>query len=184
MRKGAAEALGGYLDFSRDTLALGLRRVEIPLEVNGIGHYISRVVDVGGRRGDRNRDPNFSAPMGGVGPFQDVSESPQWGRPLTFRSGRHVWFTPPHTFAVCRTVSPGGARDGALSDPKQIITKLHVKWGHASAKQIKRVSLDSDGGNLHLLQHVVEVLGRCEVRRAFVRAPRAPVCWNLYGFRV
>ena len=31
----------------------------------------------------------------------------------------------------------GDALDGAKSDPKEIVRRLHVHWGHASAQQLK-----------------------------------------------
>ena len=39
----------------------------------------------------------------------------------------------------------GDAREGNNSDPKKIIEKLHVNWGHASAQQIKRILVDAEG---------------------------------------
>ena len=42
--------------------------------------------------------------------------------------------------------------------PKKIVMRLHVDWGHASAKQLKRVSAESGGGNMHLLTCADEVL--------------------------
>ena len=53
--------------------------------------------------------------------------------------------------------------------------KWHVIWGHASAHQIKQVLADSEGGTLHLLHHVDELLEHCEVCRAFDRPHRVPV---------
>ena len=41
--------------------------------------------------------------------------------------------------------------------------KLHVCWGHTSAQQLKRVLVDSEGNNMHLVPCVDEVLARCEV---------------------
>ena len=76
-------------------------------------------------------------------------------------------FTPPHTFPACKAATLGDARDGALPDPKKIIMKSHANWGRASAQQIKRIPAYSELDNSHLPQHVDEVLGHCDVRRAF-----------------
>ena len=45
LRKGAVEALGGQLDFSRDALALRKKGVAIPLRVSRKGRYTLSVVD-------------------------------------------------------------------------------------------------------------------------------------------
>ena len=52
--------------------------------------------------------------------------------------------------------------------------KLRVNWGRASAKQLRRVLVDSDGDNAHLLTCVDEVMEHWEVRRAFAKAPHTP----------
>ena len=79
--------------------------------------------------------------------------------------------TPPRTFSACKAATLGDARDGALSDPKKIIMKSPANWGRASAQQIKRILADSELDNSRLPQHVDEVLGHCDARRAFGRAP-------------
>ena len=63
-REGALEALGGQLDFSCDTLTLGLRGVESRLEVNDMVRYISSVADFDEPRGGRGRGSNCSASVG------------------------------------------------------------------------------------------------------------------------
>ena len=65
--------------------------------------------------------------------------------------------------------------DGFLFDPRRIITKLHVKRGHASARQLKRVLVDLDGQNMHLADSVDEVSERCEVCRSCDKAPHVPI---------
>ena len=52
--------------------------------------------------------------------------------------------------------------------------KLHVTWGHASAQQLKRVLVDSEGNNAHFPTSVDEVPAQCEVRQAFGKAPHTP----------
>ena len=58
------------------------------------------------------------------------------------------------------------AFDGFPSDSKKLVMKLRVNWGHASAHQLRRVLVDSDGGNAHLLTCADEVLEQREVCRA------------------
>ena len=76
--------------------------------------------------------------------------------------------------SACKELTLGDARDGALSDPNKIFTKSRENWGHASAQQIKRVSVESEGGNLHLSHHVGEELEDCDLRQAVDRAPHVP----------
>ena len=64
--------------------------------------------------------------------------------------------------------------DGCWSGPK-IIARLRANRGHASGQQLRRVLVDTDGGIMHLLTSVDEILGQCEVCRTFDKAPRAPV---------
>ena len=49
--------------------------------------------------------------------------------------------------------------------------KLHVNWGHESARQVKRVLVNSAGETMHLVNYEDEVLEHCEARRAFEKAP-------------
>ena len=53
--------------------------------------------------------------------------------------------------------------------------KLYVNRGHASAQQLRRVSVDSDGDSMHLLTCVDEVSGQFGVCRAFGAAPHPPI---------
>ena len=64
--------------------------------------------------------------------------------------------------------------DGCPSDPKKIIMKCHVNWGHASARQLMKVLLDSDGDNIHLGNYVAEALANRDGCRAFDKAPNVP----------
>ena len=45
----------------------------------------------------------------------------------------------------------------------------------ASARQLKRVSVNSEGGNYHLVNYVDVVLEHCEIRRACGKAPHVPI---------
>ena len=58
---------------------------------------------------------------------------------LPFTDEELCSFAPPRTFSVCKAVTLGDVRVGNRPDPKKIVEKLHVNWGHASAQQIKRV---------------------------------------------
>ena len=97
------------------------------------------------------------------------------GLHLPHAQGGLYRFETPRTFAAYKAVPLGVAQDSNLTDPKKIATKLHVNWGHASARQQKRVLVDSERDNMHLLTCADEVLARCEVCRAFGKAPHAPV---------
>ena len=52
--------------------------------------------------------------------------------------------------------------------------KLPLNWGHASAQQLKRVLVDSDGNHAHLLTRVDEALAPRDVCLDFEKAPHAP----------
>ena len=84
-------------------------------------------------------------------------------------------FEPPRTFSACENATLGRAMDGCPSDPKKIFTKLHVNWGHGSAQQLGRVSVDSDGGNMYSVKYVDEVFEHFSVCRASEKAPRVPM---------
>ena len=109
---------------------------------------------------------------GGGGQFPEDGTPWQSG---PVRGGSKCSFTPPRTFRACKAVTLGDARDGTLSNPKKIITKLHVNWGRSSAQQIKRILVDSEGKNLHLLWRVDEASERRDVCRASRRAPHVPI---------
>ena len=69
---------------------------------------------------------------------------------------------PPEEFSACTAVTLGDARDDSMSDPKKIVTKLHVSWGHVSANQSKRELVDPDGGMSHLVKYADEVPENCD----------------------
>ena len=60
-------------------------------------------------------------------------------------------------------------------DPKTIIMKLHVNWGHASVSELKRALVDSEGSHSHLVNFVDETLEHCDVCRAFDKALYVPI---------
>ena len=45
-------------------------------------------------------------------------------------------------------------------DPENLVVKLHVNWGHASAQRFTRVLVDSEGNKMHLITCIDEVLGQ------------------------
>ena len=63
-------------------------------------------------------------------------------------------FDHPSTLASCRVVALGGILDPDASGPKEVVAKLHVKWGHAPAHQPKRVLMDAGGDTRGLLGRV------------------------------
>ena len=61
---------------------------------------------------------------------------------------------------------------GCPSGRNEIYIRLHVHRGRTSAQQVRRVSADSDGDNVHLLTRVDDVSEQLEVCRAFDKATR------------
>ena len=53
--------------------------------------------------------------------------------------------------------------------------KLHANSGHASATQLKRVLVDSDGGMSRLVNQAGQVLETCDACKAFDKAPHIPI---------
>ena len=84
-------------------------------------------------------------------------------------------FVPPIEFPACATATLGDAGGDSISEPTKICSKLHVRWVRASANQLTRVLVDSDGGMPHLANYVDEVLENCEVRWAPDKAPHVPI---------
>ena len=126
------------------------------MRVHKAGHYILSAVDF-------RRDPSRSASK-----CPEESASIAYlahKRPNLAHGGLHFPQTPeslyrfesPRTSAACTAVAPGDARDGSLTDPKYIAMELNVNWGRATAQQLKRVPVDSEGNNLHLINNVDEV---------------------------
>ena len=94
---------------------------------------------------------------------------------LPLVEGGLLRFGPPKDFSACTAATSGDARGDSISDPKMIITEMHAKWGRASATQLKRVLVNSEGGNSHLVNNVDEVLECCDACRAFDMAPHVPI---------
>ena len=160
---------------SRDTLALGFPGVVIFREVNDMGHYILSVVNFGGRRWGVERSPNFSAPMVEWACLRKRPNFEKGGFLLPFTEDAMWSLTPPRTFSACKAVTLGDARGGTLSEPKKVAMKLHVNWGMLRRSRSNGSWWTPKGGNLELLQHVGEVVGRRDVCRALDRAPHVPI---------
>ena len=47
--------------------------------------------------------------------------------------------------------------------PERILMEMRVNWGHVSAQQLERVSVGSDGDDVHLLSLAGDVSGQCGV---------------------
>ena len=79
----------------------------------------------------------------------------------------------PQTSSTCEAVTLRGARESCLSDTKKIIIELRVIWGHAPARQLRRVFVHSGGDNMRVVNYVDASLERRNVCRALEKAPRA-----------
>ena len=69
----------------------------------------------------------------------------------------------------------GDAPDGAKKDPKEIVRRLNVNRGHASAQQLKRTMAEADGKAGKLIPSAGDVVRECEICRASDAAPAIPV---------
>ena len=61
LRSGASAALGRQLDFARNVLTSNTMGVDVPLVVNGMGHYALCVAPCGKERGESGRGSTHSA---------------------------------------------------------------------------------------------------------------------------
>ena len=64
--------------------------------------------------------------------------------------------------------------NGSPSEPKKLIAKSHLCCGHASAKQLRRVSVEWHGSDTDLVNFAGNVLEPRDVCRWFDEAPHAP----------
>ena len=139
LRKGALGALRGKLDFSWYSLTFGFRGWEFPSwsMIWGATCRASRILM--GVVAIEHATPVFRPPWVEVA-FSRMRLNPACGGiRLPFAGDGMCSFTPSRTFSACKAATLGAARDGALSDPKQIIMDLHVNWRRAPAQQIRRV---------------------------------------------
>ena len=166
--KGELESLGAQLDFEKDTLSLLRRGVCVPLGVNAMGHYIVSVVEFG--RGSEVAASYFEWSF-----VEQRPDSLGGGLHLPLKGSGLIRFAPPREFSVCTAVTSGDAEDDSTSETKKPTRKLHANWGHASATQLERVLVDSDGGISQLANHVDRVLETPAVCRAFDKAPQIQI---------
>ena len=145
-----------------------------PLGLNAMGHYRMSVVEFGRGGPKRMRDPRFSASYFEWHLIEQRPDLSDGAFHLTIKGSGLLRFSSPKGFSAFAAATPREAQDVSASDPKRIITKLRTFWGRASASQWKRILADSDGGMSHLIERVDIVLGKCEVRRAFDKAPLLP----------
>ena len=148
LRKSALEASGAQLDFETDVLSLMRHGAKVPLEVNGMGHYILSAVEFGKGPPCSDRRPNLAASYFEWSFLDKRPDLSDGGLHLPLVESGLLCFVLPKDFSACAAVTLGDARDNSISDPKKIIMKLHVNWGHALAIQLKRVLVDSGGGML------------------------------------
>ena len=128
-----------------DVLTLRKQGVGIPLEVNPMGRYVLRAVAFGYGPPKLVGGPKVAAPYF---EWAFVSKRPfvsNGGLRLPLTDAGFFRFEPPQAFSACKTVTLGDAGDGCPSDPEKTIMKLRVNWGHSSAQQFERVSVESDG---------------------------------------
>ena len=125
-------------------------------------HYVWRVVALDDRRSRLAETPTVAASYFELAlpkkrpNFSNGGLPPPTTHPHT-EDGLYN-FEYPHASSASKAVTLGDARDGCLSDPKEIIRKSHVDGGHASAQQLHRVSSDSGGENMHSANYVDAVL--------------------------
>ena len=174
LRKGALDALGDPLDFEKDALSPTRHGVMAPLQVNEAGDYILSVVEFGTGPPRSDRRPSLAASYFEWSFSEERPDLSDGGLHLPHVESGHLRFVPPIEFSASTAATSGDARDDGSSDPEKINLKLRVNWGLASANQLKRVLVDSDGGMSHLANYAVGVLGNCDVCRAFEEAPHVP----------
>ena len=117
------------MDFACDVSTLRNQGLEVHLKVNQLGYYVLSVVAFGDEPRRSGRGPKLAASyferafvrkrpdLSDVGLYSSLTEDGLYR------------FVPLRTSPVCGAVTLGGARDECPSDPKKIITKLHVNWG-------------------------------------------------------
>ena len=166
------EALGGQLGFLRGSLFLRRLGAQILLRVNAAGHYILSVVDF---RKHSSRSALKCPDASGSRAYlvQQMPNVSSRGLHSPYTPEGLFRFEPPRTLAACKAVTLGDARTSSLTDPEMIATKIHVRWGHAAAQQLKRVLFDWESNNSRLITCVYEVFPRREFRQAFEKVPHA-----------
>ena len=150
---------------SRDIPTLRKQAVDIPLNVNSLGRYVSRAASRRKVQSQSEGGPTASASYfkwafskNGPNLSHGGLHLPNWGDGLRR-------FYPSRAFSACGQKSWGRRWN---------IIKLHVSWGHALADQLSRASVDSDRETRHPANYVGEALEGCEVCRALDKAAHIP----------
>ena len=138
-----------------------------------MGRYVLGVVALGGWRLGR-KGLAFSASYFEWTFSKKCPNSPNEGLRLPFSGDGLYRFESLRTFSACKAVVLGDAMGGRLPGPEKSIIKSRANWGHASATQLRRVLVDSEGGNMHSVNSAGEVLEQCDVCRFFAKAPHVP----------
>ena len=127
--------------------------------MSDVGHYILSVADF--------PRTSFPASLFHWAPKNRGTQSIYLIRNGGFRwdDASQVNFTPPQLASACKAAT---LRDAG-------IMKLHINWGHASAKQIKRVLLVAEGDTQSLTQHLDDVVSQRDACKAFEKAPHIPI---------
>ena len=151
------------------------RGVDIPLPEKEKGHYVLSVVVFGKGPPRVDRGPNSAASHLEWTLLEGLPDLSNGGPHVPCTDDGLLRFDPPKDFSACTDVTLGGACDGSTSDPRKASMKLRANWGHASAHQLKRALMDSEGDNSRLANYVDEVLEHCETFRAFDKARQFPI---------
>ena len=139
--------------------------IRVPLKVTGVGRYVLGASSLTGE-GSAQFASRYSwdtevkrpkLPDGGLH-VPNTSDVPyQLGAPA-----------PP---AASGAVALGDALDPGVSGPEKNEMEFYANRGRASARQMNRVSVDAGGDAQGLPESVAEVQRKCEVCRAFDKAP-------------
>ena len=134
------------MDFARVELTIRGRVADIPLRVNEMGHYVLNVVAFGEGSSRIDRGPKLAAAYFEWALLDKRPDLSNGGLRFPFSEGGLFRFEPPRLFPACTAATLRGARVESAPDPGKVIMKLHVNWGHASARTLKRALADLDGG--------------------------------------
>ena len=91
-------------------------------------------------------------------------------------------FDAPRIFDALKAENLEDARGSSPENARGVVRKLHVDWGHGSARQLKRSLLEAGGTKKRPLELAGEVVGRCETWQAFDAATHLPVAGTWAAF--
>ena len=176
LSKGALEPPQGRLDFARHALALGTDGTVIPLQMGEVGRYFLSAEDFPQLTYSASWFHWAPKPRGARLRVLMRHGGLRWAEePLAPARSVPDVFTPPQLFSACKAAALRDAGNAAESDPKIIIMKLHINWGHASAARIKRVLVDAEGDTQSPIQHVDDAVSLRDTCKAFEKAPHGPI---------